>query len=345
LSPSPIADSAVQVVAERAALSDATEPLLAVRNLRVEFPTALGDSRVVLRDITFSLLPGEIVGLVGESGAGKTTLARSLLGVPPVPGRLTAGEVFFRGTDLRALSERDLRRMRGKDLSMVVPNPRGELNPLLSVGEQIAAVAQVHLGISRKEARGKALDMLKAVQIPDPHRRFDAYPHQLSGGMAQRVVIAMALVCSPSFVISDDATSGLDVTVQSQILDLIRALAEKQRSAMLFITRDVGITAHFCDRVAVIYAGQIMEVAPRRALFFEPSHPYTIMLLAAFSHSPGLRHRWTVPDVKRRKLEGVAGCSYADRCPLAQERCRMVEPPLAQLGLGHFSKCHFPVVR
>jgi oligopeptide/dipeptide ABC transporter ATP-binding protein len=345
LSAAPLAASAGQPLAQRAARPGVAEPLLEVRNLRVEFPTALGDTLVVLRDISFSLLPGEIVGVVGESGAGKTTLARSLLGLPPVPGRITAGDVWFRGKDLRALPEPELRSMRGKDLSMVVPNPRGELNPLLTVGDQIAAIAQIHLGISRKEARRKALDMLKAVQIPDPDRRFDAYPHQLSGGMAQRVVIAMALVCSPSFVISDDATSGLDVTVQAQILDLMRALAEEQRSAMLFITRDVGITAHFCDRVAVIYAGQIMEVAPRQAFFFEPSHPYTIMLLAAFSHSSELRHRWTVPDVKRRKPKGAASCSYADRCPLAQERCRTVEPPLAQLGPGHFSKCHFPVVR
>jgi len=337
--------SVAAAVAQRDPGPGSAEALLEVHNLRVEFPTALGASRVVLRDISFSLVPGEIVGVVGESGAGKTTLSRSLLGLPPVPGRVTAGDVLFRGKDLRALPEPELRSMRGKDLSMVVPNPRGELNPLLTVGDQIAAIAQIHLGIGRKEARERALDMLKAVQIPDPERRFEAYPHQLSGGMAQRVVIAMALVCSPSFVISDDATSGLDVTVQAQILALMRALAEEQRSAMLFITRDVGITAHFCDRVAVIYAGQIMEVAPRRAFFAEPSHPYTIMLLAAFSHSAELRNRWTLPDVKRRAAGGATGCSYADRCPLAQERCRAVEPPLARLGPDHFSKCHFPVVR
>lgn len=327
------------------AVADPSAPLLAVRGLRVEFPTAMGPGHVVLRDIGFSLAPGEIMGLVGESGAGKTTLARSLLGLPPVPSRVTAGEIVFHGTDLRSLSEPALRRIRGKDLSMVVPNPRGELNPLLRIGRQIAAVAQVHLGIDSKAARQRALDMLRAVQIPDPLRRFDAYPHELSGGMAQRVVIAMALVCSPSFVISDDATSGLDVTVQAQILVLLRELAEKQGSGMLFITRDVGITAHFCDRVAVIYAGQIMEVAPRRAFFLAPSHPYSIMLLAAFSHNAELRRRWTVPDVKRRTIPEGAGCSYAARCPLAKEKCRIEEPPMMELAAGHLSKCHFPVVR
>lgn len=337
--------SAPASTAQPSPASTSDQHLLSVRGLRVEFATAMGPSRVVLRDITLSLMPGEVVGIVGESGAGKTTLARSLLGLPPVPSRITAGEIVFRGVDLRKLSEPELRRMRGKDLSMIVPNPRGELNPLLTVGAQIAAVARVHLGVGGKEARQKALDMLKAVQIPDPARRLDAYPHELSGGMAQRVVIAMALVCSPQFVISDDATSGLDVTVQAQILDLMRELAERQRSAMLFITRDVGITAHFCDRVAVIYAGQIMEVAPRHEFFFEPSHPYTIMLLAAFSHSPELRARWTVPDVKRRTTGAAVGCTYADRCPLAQAKCRSEEPALRELKPGHFTRCHFPVVR
>jgi len=322
----------------------ARDLLLDVRHLTVEFPTVLGPARIVLQDISFSLVSGEIVGVVGESGAGKTTLARSLLGLPPVPSRIVSGEILFRGRDLRTLRDAELRRIRGKDLSMIVPNPRGELNPLSTVGQQIAAVASVHLSLGRKQARQAALEMLKAVQIPDPARRMDAYPHELSGGMAQRVVIAMALVCSPGFVISDDATSGLDVTVQAQILDLLRTLAETRHSSMLFITRDVGIAAHFCDRIAVIYAGRIMEIAPRQRFFFEPSHPYTIMLLAAFSHSAELRRQWTVPDVRRRTGAG-GGCSYADRCPLAQDKCRSVEPALTELAPGQFTRCHFPVVR
>jgi oligopeptide/dipeptide ABC transporter ATP-binding protein len=243
------------------------------------------------------------------------------------------------------LPERDLQRMRGRDLSMVVPNPRGELNPLLPVGDQIANIARVHLGKHRKSALAMALEMLRSVQIPDAPRRMKAFPHELSGGMAQRVVIAMALVCSPKFIISDDATSGLDVTVQAQILELLRRLARERHSAMLFITRDVGITAHFCDRVAVIYDGEIMEIAPREAFFLAPRHPYTVMLLAAFSHNPRLRRAWTVVDASRRAVDPAVGCAYATRCPRAQAVCREAKPPLGELTPGHFGRCYFPVER
>jgi oligopeptide/dipeptide ABC transporter ATP-binding protein len=321
-------------------------PVLAIRGLRVEFPAAIGPAVVALKDIDLSVAEGEILGLVGESGAGKTTLARSILTLPPPPGRITKGEVLFEGQDLLRLPEPAVRRMRGRSLSMIVPNPRGELNPLLPVGEQIATLARVHLGVGRREARSLGLKMLRSVQIPDPERRMRAYPHELSGGMAQRVVIAMALVCSPRFVISDDATSGLDVTVQAQILKLMKELAESRGNAMLFITRDVGITAHFCDRIAVIYAGEIMEVAPRDAFFMAPRHPYTVMLLAAFSHNAQLRRRWTVPDVRRRRRgPELQACSYADRCPRAQPLCRTARPPLGELAPGHFGRCFFPVER
>jgi oligopeptide/dipeptide ABC transporter ATP-binding protein len=316
------------------------QDLLRVEDLRVVFPTPAGATRTVLRGIDLSVQPGAVMGLVGESGAGKTTLARAILGAPPAPGRIAAGRVTFEGRDILALPEKQLRQLRGHRLAMVVPNPRGELNPTVTIGEQIATMARVHLGLDRKAARDRALAMLKAVQIPDPERRMNAYPHELSGGMAQRAVIAIALICDPAFVISDDATSGLDVTVQAQILDLLRKLAAEQGSAMLFITRDVGITAHFCDRVAVLYGGEIMELADRNALFLAPAHPYTLLLLAAFSHNPALRRDWSV------EAPGPAApevCIYAGRCPLAQPVCRSEKPPLAELAPGHAVRCHFPV--
>jgi oligopeptide/dipeptide ABC transporter ATP-binding protein len=320
-------------------------PALRIQNLRVEFPTALGDPIIAVKNLTLEIEHGTILGLVGESGAGKTTLARSILNLPPVPGRITSGECWFEGTDFRKLPESEQRERRGRDLSIVVPNPRGELNPLIPVGDQIATRAQIHLKISKADARARALEMLQKVHIPDPTRRMKAYANELSGGMAQRVVIAMALVCSPRFVISDDASSGLDVTVQAQILKLMRELAVEQQSAMLFITRDVGITAHFCDRIAVMYAGEIMEIASREDLFLRPRHPYTIMLMAAFSHNARLRAQWHSPDVKRKASDPKIGCSYANRCPLAQDTCRSDHPPLRNLAPGHMGRCHFPLER
>jgi oligopeptide/dipeptide ABC transporter ATP-binding protein len=323
-------------------VSATSADLLRAEDLRVVFPTATGQSRTVLRGIDLSVKPGEVLGLVGESGAGKTTLARSILGVPPAPGRIVAGRVIFEGRDILALPEKQLRLLRGRRLSMVVPNPRGELNPTVKIGDQSATMARVHLGLDRKAARARALEMLKAVQIPDPERRMSAYPHELSGGMAQRAVIAIALICDPAFVISDDATSGLDVTVQAQILDLMRKLTAEHGSAMLFITRDVGITAHFCDRVAVLYDGEILEAASRNALFLSPAHPYTLLLLAAFSHNPALRRGWSVTASAPAPVASEA-CIYTGRCPLAQPLCRTEKPPLAELAPGHVVRCHFPV--
>jgi oligopeptide/dipeptide ABC transporter ATP-binding protein len=336
-------DTVISAAEPSSAVAPATSAdLLRAEDLRVVFPTATGQSRIVLRGIDLSIKPGEVLGLVGESGAGKTTLARSILGVPPAPGRIVAGRVIFEGRDILALPEKQLRRLRGHRLAMVVPNPRGELNPTVTIGDQIATMARVHLGLDRRAARARALEMLKAVQIPDPERRMNAYPHELSGGMAQRAVIAIALICDPAFVISDDATSGLDVTVQAQILDLMRKLAAEHGSAMLFITRDVGITAHFCDRVAVLYDGEVMEAASRSALFLSPAHPYTLLLLAAFSHNPALRQGWSVTASAPAPATSDA-CIYTGRCPLAQPICRTEKPPLAELAPGHVVRCHFPV--
>ncbi len=332
-------------VTESAGRAEAEPPMLAVRGLTVEFAAMAGPPVTAVREFDLSIRPGEIFGLLGESGAGKTTLARALLRLPPEPGRIAAGEIRLAGQDLMALNETEMQRLRGRDLSMIVPNPRAELNPLLSVGEQTATMARVHRNLPRREAQRMALDMLRAVQIPDPERRMGAFPHEMSGGMAQRIVIAIALICSPKFIVSDDATSGLDVTVQAQILELLRRLVLDRGSAMLFITRDIGITAHFCDRVAVMYDGEIMEVAAREDFFFRPHHPYTVMLMAAFSHNQRLRRMWSRPEVLPGAAAPAGGCRYVARCPLAQERCRAEHPALRELAPGHFARCHFPVRR
>jgi oligopeptide/dipeptide ABC transporter ATP-binding protein len=252
------------------------------------------------------------------------------------------GEVLFLGRDLSSLDDDARRAVLGRELAMVIANPRAELNPVITVGRQIANVAYYHLRVSRSESDRLALDMLRAVHIPDPERRFRAYPHELSGGMAQRVAIAIALVCSPKLVISDDATSGLDVTVQAQVLDLLQRLVGEKGASTLFITRDIAITAHFCSRIAIIYAGQIVELAEKTAFFARPAHPYSIMLLAAFSHSPELRARWTRLPGAGEKVP-VGGCTFAPRCVRRHKRCLDEAPSLRPLDGGRHVRCHFPV--
>ena len=320
------------------------DAILSIRGLNVVYPVYGTQAVRAVRELDLTIRSGEILGLVGESGSGKTTLARAIMGLLARPGRIDAGAVTFDGRDMRALSEEDLRAVRGRDIAMIIPNPRGELDPLVTVGRQIAAVARAHLDITRAKADELALDMLRAVQIPDPKRRFNAYPHELSGGMAQRVVIAMSLVCSPKFIISDDATSGLDVTVQAQVLDLLRALVRDKQTAMMFITRDIGITAHFCDRVAVIYAGEIVELAPTGRFFENPMHPYSVMLLAAFAHNPCLREKWHKPLASLMRGQDK-GCAYAPRCVHFEPQCSATHPTLRELEPGHFVRCFVPVVR
>ena len=328
-----------------AAAGAPVQPTISVRGLSVAFPTLHKGSVPAISDLDLDIMPGEIVGLVGEAGSGKTVLARALLRLVPEPGQITAGSILYQGRDYLALNERQLQAVRGRSISLIAANPRGELNPLRTVGRQIETVVRVHMKVSRVEARRMALDMLKAVQIPDPERRLNAYPHELSGGMAQRIVIAIALICSPQFVVADDATSGLDVTVQAQVLDLLRGLMEQRGSSLLFITRDVGITAHFCDRVAVIYRGEIIEMAGREDFFLRPRHPYTIMLMAAFSHNSMLRKAWTQPSAAAKAATPGAGCTYATRCPRAAPLCATTKPAPAAVAPGHIAACHFPVDR
>jgi peptide/nickel transport system ATP-binding protein len=281
---------------------------LEVRRLHTYFFTAAGVVKA-LNGLDLRLDSGKMLGLVGESGAGKTTLAHSIMRVVPPPGRVVKGETRLYGRDLQQLTESELRRVRGKEIAMIVPNPRAELNPLLTIGEQLANVARAHLRLERSAARERAVEYLSHVKIPDPKRRAKAYPHELSGGMAQRVVIAMAMIGEPKITISDDATSGLDVTVQAQVLDLTLSLLRERHSASLMITRDLGIVANYCDHVAVLFRGCLLETADVRSFFADPRHPYSIELLSAFSYegSGGAAPAPTVPyDAEELEVREVA---------------------------------------
>jgi oligopeptide/dipeptide ABC transporter ATP-binding protein len=326
--------------------SEATSrPVLSIRDLQTSYRVYGAEPIKALRNVDLDIAPGEIVGLVGESGAGKTTLARAIMRVIMPPGRIDAGRISFEGHSLLEESEDAMRKRRGREIAMIVANPRGELNPVLTVGRQVATIAKTHLGIGRKAAEELALRMLVSVNIPDAQRRFKAYPHELSGGMAQRVVIAMALICSPRFVISDDATSGLDVTVQAQILDLLRALVRGSGTSMLYITRDIGVAANFCDKIAILYKGEVVELAPTASFFSGPLHPYSNMLLAAFSHNSLLRKAWTRTDNRHNEDSGSGHCHYVSRCVRRQEVCSRDLPLLQPVSGGSAARCFFPVVR
>ncbi len=315
---------------------------LRVENLHSYYFAHYGTVRA-LRGVDLTLEAGSVLGVVGESGSGKTTLARSIMGLLPPPGRIVDGRILFGGRDLRTLTPQEWQALRGRDIAMIVPNPRGELDPLLPVGEQLVAVIRAHTDKGHREARDLALGMLRAVQIPDPERRFRAYPHELSGGMAQRVVIAIALSCSPHIVISDDATSGLDVTVQAQILSLLDDLVRQQASSMIFITRDLGVVAHVSDRVAIMYAGEIVEMAKTTEFFDHPAHPYSMMLLSAFTHDHALRARWTKEGDSPDLVRLPQGCPYASRCVRAQPRCQAERVPAVEVAPGHFVRCLYPL--
>jgi oligopeptide/dipeptide ABC transporter ATP-binding protein len=335
---------ALSAFAGEVSTEQAKTPLISIKDLTVGFPSYGKTTKRAVNGVSLDIPRGEVVGLVGESGSGKSTLARAMMGMVPPPGIVEGGIVSLDGLDLSTLNEKQMRAIRGRDLSMMVPNPRSELNPLLTVGRQISNVAHEHLGISRKKAEAKAMEMLRSVRISDAERRFNAYPHELSGGMAQRVIIAIALICSPRFIISDDATSGLDVTVQAQVLELMSTLVRDRGASMLFITRDIGIAAHFCNRVAVMYAGEIVEIADTQSFFERPAHPYSVMLLSAFLHNPALRAKWTK---KADDLSGAAplsgGCPFRFRCVRARERCAVEHPKLSRFRPRHDVRCHFPV--
>ncbi len=320
-----------------------TEPLLRVRDLRTYFVTGRGSGTARAVDgVSFELYPGETLGLVGESGSGKTVTSLSVLRlIPEPPGHIRPGSyIEFEGRNLLTLAPPELRAIRGNQIAMVFQEPMTSLNPVFTVGDQIAEAAIIHQSLSRKAARARAIDMLTLVGLPDPAERVDHYPHQLSGGMRQRVMIAMALVCHPKVLIADEPTTALDVTIQAQILDLLERLQRELGMAILLITHDLGVVAGTADRVVVMYAGQVVETATTAELFARPRHPYTEGLMAAVPRVDTPReHLRAIPGAVPAATEWPAGCRFHPRCPYAWDKCRTSEPPLLDAGSGHQARC------
>jgi oligopeptide/dipeptide ABC transporter ATP-binding protein len=317
----------------------ASEPLLQVRDLVIEFPTPRGVVRAV-DGVSFDLQPGERLAIVGESGSGKSVLSSSLLQLVPHPGRIVQGSALLEGRDLLSLSQREMLQVRGKSATMVFQDPMSALNPVLRVGEQLVEPIRRHLGLDRASARQRAIELLGQTGFPDPRRSIDAYPHELSGGMRQRVLIAMALACAPRLLIADEPTTALDVTIQAQIVVLLRDMAERLGSSVIFVTHDLGLVARFAQRVAVMYAGRIVETGAVRQVFSRPAHPYTRGLLASV---PGGQR-----GQRLRAIEGAVpllddlppGCAFNPRCAERFDPCTTAPPPDYAAGPDHTAKCY-----
>jgi len=326
--------------------SSGQRAVLEVEELRTHFFTPAGTVKAV-DGVSYTVGKGEILGVVGESGCGKSVTALSIMRlVANPPGRIVGGEVRLNGRSLLGLSETEMEDVRGKDVSMIFQEPMTSLNPLYTIGRQIAESVRLHEGLSRKDAFDKAIEMLRRVSIPEPERRAHAYPHQMSGGMRQRVMIAMALACNPKVLIADEPTTALDVTIQAQILDLMRELQETMGMAIVLITHDMGVVAENADRVVVMYAGRKVEEADADTIFQAPAHPYTVGLLGSIPHieeaagAHSARRRLTeikglVPSLARLPQ----GCSFAPRCAFATQQCRAERPELRDVAAGHRVAC------
>ncbi|MDP2334586.1 MAG: ABC transporter ATP-binding protein [Reyranella sp.] len=327
-------------------MNAATGNILEVRDLQTQFNTLDGVVRAV-DGVSFDLARGETLGIVGESGCGKSVTALSILRlIPSETGRIVAGSIRFEGEELTTLGEEAMKRLRGHRISMIFQEPMTSLNPVLTVGTQIAENVVRHMGVSWRAARERSFEMLDLVRIADARRRLDEYPHQLSGGMRQRVMIAMALSCDPQVLIADEPTTALDVTIQAQILQLMLELKEKTGTAIVLITHDLGVVAETTERVVVMYAGRKVEEAPVEALFEEPLHPYTRGLMRAIprldieADAAGTRPRLQeIPGLVPRLTQPIPGCAFAPRCGFATERCRIEAPPLIDVGAGHTVAC------
>lgn len=321
-----------------------TAPLLSIRDLRTWFYTEAGVARAV-DGVSFDIWSGETLGLVGESGSGKSVTALSILRLIQPPGRIESGSVIeFDGKDIVTLGDAEIRDIRGNRISMIFQEPMSALNPVFTVGDQVAEVARVHAGVSRKEAWDRAVEMLALTGMPDAESRAKQYPHQLSGGMRQRVLIAMALMMKPALVIADEPTTALDVTIQAQILDLLMDLQKKIGTSILMITHDLGVIAETASRVIVMYAGEVVEQAEVDALFAKPHHPYTEGLMHSMPHIGHDQERLNViPGTVPAPTEWPAGCRFRDRCPYSWDLCAKEHPPLYQIGEGHVSRCHLAI--
>jgi peptide/nickel transport system ATP-binding protein len=323
------------------------QPVLEVKNLRTAFRTENGQLMAV-DDVSFSVQAGQTIGIVGESGCGKSVTSLSIMGlIPSPPGKIVGGEIRFKGKNLVDLPASEMRKIRGNDISMIFQEPMTSLNPVFTIGNQIMETIVLHQKLPKDKAKEKAVDMLRLVGIPAPERRVDDYPHQLSGGMRQRVMIAMALSCNPAVLIADEPTTALDVTIQAQILELIKSLREKLNMAVVLITHDLGVVAETCNFVVVMYAGKVVEQGTAEDIFYRPAHPYTRGLLNSIpSEAGGERKKGrleTIPGLVPNLLNLPKGCRFMDRCKYAKpETCGKAEPALESVGDGHKAACFFP---
>ena len=313
--------------------------LLSVKNLSTEFPVKKGIVKAV-EDVSFDVDAGEILAIVGESGSGKSVTSLSIMGLLGEPGHVASGEVKFEGKDLVGLSEKDYRQLRGNDMAMIFQEPMTSLNPVYRIGNQIVEAIRTHEKVGKKEARERAIDLLRKVGIPSPEKRIDDYPHQMSGGMRQRVMIAMALACNPKLLIADEPTTALDVTIQAQILDLLRRLRDDTGMAVLLITHDLGVVSETADRVVVMYCGQVVEEAEVRTLFDHPMHPYTLGLLKSIPRleDDDSKRLYMIKGMVPNPLEMPPGCHFSDRCDSCMDICREKIPNLVDID-GHKVRC------
>ncbi|HXN86057.1 MAG TPA: ABC transporter ATP-binding protein [Candidatus Binataceae bacterium] len=314
--------------------------LLEVKSLRTSFFTEAGEVRAV-DGVSFSVEPGKLMGIVGESGSGKTASVLSIMRLLPESAKIVGGEIIFEGRDLTKLPEPEMRKIRGAKIAMIFQEPMTSLNPVFTIGSQIAEAVRLHQNTSRAEARERAIEALRLVGIADPDRRVDDYPHQLSGGMRQRVMIAMALSCNPQLLIADEPTTALDVTIQAQILDLIRDIQSRLRLAVILVTHDLGIVAEYADTVTILYAARVMEQASSAKLFEKPLNPYTRGLLESIPGVDGTRRRrlQAIPGMIPNALNPPPGCRFHPRCPMAIANCAKIDPPLEEKAPGHYAAC------